>query len=54
MKTSSITLHQNLIRLAKGALKAYEQWLEDQCIEQESERLKKDKRERVDNHIETR
>lgn len=48
MKPSSIILHQNLIRLAKGVLKAYEQWFADECLDGMTDRLKEDKRERLD------
>jgi len=30
MKTGSIKLHETLIRLAKGMIKAWETWLEDE------------------------
>jgi len=30
MKTASIKLHETLIRLAKGMIKAWEAWLEEE------------------------
>lgn len=40
MKASTIRLHERLISLLKGVVKAWEDWLKDCQVEAEHERLR--------------
>ncbi len=47
MDPATIKLHTNLLRLAKGALKFYEDWLGEQTVCAMSEELKKERAARA-------
>jgi len=45
MDSATVTLHQNLLRLAKGMLSAYEKWIDEQAVSVLANSLKRERAE---------